>query len=445
MASADNSLMQTTENISFIKAKSKRSAALEMNSDESTKSHSLPNCNLVGKPNNFRSVYNSIVPRDARRKPKFPLKRKIKNRVDSVMVSEDNFNTNKEDMKKAESEVRMLSVSGYILNVDEELKNFSEELYPSILDSKRMESIASGGVASTSYSSVPVFPEVVPLCLPVLSSSSPPSSPSLYVDAPEEPVFPGLNSDHSVCPKMMSTEPLAQLVEDFRQSERNPEKTTQVNKNNQTIFGCKLCQKQFLSRSGYLRHLQVHAGNKPFICHECGTAFLQSRDLTIHMRIHSGEKPHVCSQCGASFTQSGSLTKHMRIHTGARPFICSVCGQTFSNSSNLNVHRRTHTGERPFKCSDCGKAFPQPSDLKRHTKMHIGSKVFHCLGCKKTFSRSTDLARHERVHSGAKPYKCGDCGAIFADSGNLMAHLRRKHKDPLSIKASKCENWLDNK
>ncbi|PVD36267.1 hypothetical protein C0Q70_03245 [Pomacea canaliculata] len=176
------------------------------------------------------------------------------------MVSEDNFNTNKEDMKKAESEVRMLSVSGYILNVDEELKNFSEELYPSILDSKRMESIASGGVASTSYSSVPVFPEVVPLCLPVLSSSSPPSSPSLYVDAPEEPVFPGLNSDHS-----------------------------------------------------------------------------------------------------------------------------------------------------------------------------------------KTFSRSTDLARHERVHSGAKPYKCGDCGAIFADSGNLMAHLRRKHKDPLSIKASKCENWLDNK
>lgn len=51
-----------------------------MNSDESTKSHSLPNCNLVGKPNNLRSVYNSIVPRDARRKPKFPLKRKIKNR-----------------------------------------------------------------------------------------------------------------------------------------------------------------------------------------------------------------------------------------------------------------------------------------------------------------------------------------------------------------------------
>lgn len=54
------------------------------------------------------------------------------------MVSEDNFKSNKEDMKKAESEVRMLSVSGYILNVDEELKNFSEELYPSILDSKRV-------------------------------------------------------------------------------------------------------------------------------------------------------------------------------------------------------------------------------------------------------------------------------------------------------------------
>ena len=84
-----------------------------------------------------------------------------------------------------------------------------------------------------------------------------------------------------------------------------------------------------------------------------------------------GEKNHVCPVCQKRFAALSDLRKHLQVHTGERKFICDVCGGTFSG--HMQRHMRTHEQgyinpkskmvRKPKKLSSLVTLEPQVSDL----------------------------------------------------------------------------------
>jgi len=58
-------------------------------------------------------------------------------------------------------------------------------------------------------------------------------------------------------------------------------------------FVCKICQpvKGFTKKVGYLCHMNIHTGEKPFKCHLCGRAWASLGNLSSHMiKVHDHAK-----------------------------------------------------------------------------------------------------------------------------------------------------------
>lgn len=75
-----------------------------------------------------------------------------------------------------------------------------------------------------------------------------------------------------------------------------------------------------------------------------------------------------CQFCNKQFVHKGDFNKHLRIHTKEQPFSCNVCNLRFAHTSNLHRHLRIHSGLKPFICEKCGKAFNRNDKLQSHQK-----------------------------------------------------------------------------
>lgn len=146
----------------------------------------------------------------------------------------------------------------------------------------------------------------------------------------------------------------------------------------------------------------------------------------------SEKKYKVCDICGRSITISG-FVGHVRMHTGVKPYPCSHCPKTFSTRSNLRKHNIVHTDERRYKCDICGKTFRSGSNLCEHRVKHSSEKPYKCSYCEKAFYLPFNLRLHERIHTGEKPYGCNLCSEKFSNSGALRRHATVTHPGEESI------------
>ncbi|XP_018578498.1 zinc finger protein 501-like [Anoplophora glabripennis] len=172
---------------------------------------------------------------------------------------------------------------------------------------------------------------------------------------------------------------------------------TKSNKKSISELICKICNKNFSSKSSVLQHLQLH-GEKKFLCTICGKSFLRNRQLEDHSKLHTGEKPHVCKYCGKSFRLISGYKSHILIHTGEKPYKCKMCNKGFVQSVHLRKHQRVHTGEKPYQCSFCGKCFAEKCNLKVHIRIHTGETPYHCSVCGMGFYDSSNMKKHEKGH-----------------------------------------------
>lgn len=258
--------------------------------------------------------------------------------------------------------------------------------------------------------------------------------------------------------------------EDLRELEPTPEERKSgekiARKRRTDIVGleCTECNKQYTSRKGLLRHIQVHEGKKylcdicpkkfyrrehlkihvakhnmikPYKCTRCSKRFIKEEQLTLHLTKHdrtcknktketeTNSKRFLCEICSKSFTQSTTLVAHLRAHNGIKPFVCEVCARPFTTNAYLKMHMRTHTQERPYICQYCSRAFARADTLANHLTSHTGEAKYHCKFCPKKFRRLKSLKEHVFIHTGQRPYACPTCDRRFNNNGSRYAHSKR--------------------
>ncbi|XP_011647293.1 zinc finger protein Xfin-like [Pogonomyrmex barbatus] len=251
-------------------------------------------------------------------------------------------------------------------------------------------------------------------------------------------------------------------IEPKSEEKKTGEKTGRKRRTDIVGLECTECNKQYTSRKGLLRHIQVHEGKK-YLCDICPKKFYRREHLKIHVAKHNMVKPYKCTRCtkrfikeeqlnnhlpkhdrtfkknketdsskrflceicSKSFTQSTTLIAHLRAHNGIKPFVCEVCSRPFTTNAYLKMHMRTHTQERPYICQYCSRAFARADTLANHLTSHTGEAKYHCKCCPKNFRRLKSLKEHMFIHTGQRPYECPTCDRKFNNNGSRYAHSKR--------------------
>lgn len=115
------------------------------------------------------------------------------------------------------------------------------------------------------------------------------------------------------------------------------------------------------------------------ICTDC----LSNLEIAYNFRklciaSHSKLKPNStsCSICELQFESITNYNRHMEIHTGDRPYVCEECGKGFKYKSNLHEHKLSHTNNQQHPCNLCFKYFSTKCNLKQHILSKHSDPVF---------------------------------------------------------------------
>ena len=240
--------------------------------------------------------------------------------------------------------------------------------------------------------------------------------------------------------------------------------------NNQKIFLCDICNKEYKMYFYMKQHIKnVHEQKKSFKFqnnlvhneHKIDEKKLtiksmsnQTNNLKMHIHnIHEVQQDYKCEYCGKLFPQAEFLKKHIYIvhsgqkdksfpheevlkrhykkfHKGHKDYKCGCCGKSFPTAGNLKRHIYTvHKGNKDYKCDSCGKSFTQMAALEEHLHtIHDGYRDHKCESCGKSFSHAGYLKKHiQTVHEGRKDYKCDSCNKSFSHAHHLKKHINTNH------------------
>jgi len=192
-------------------------------------------------------------------------------------------------------------------------------------------------------------------------------------------------------------------------------------------FICHQCGDSFLTESSLVHHTKYKHKNDQKVdgltnqqlmyqCEFCKKQFKTLSYLAAHENEHKGVRPFQCDACGKSFGSAGMLRSHKFTHA-PRIFKCDCCDQSFPRRNTLLVHlRAVHMQEKPYECDICGQRFPRSSSMTRHRRIHTGLPSYQCQYCHKTTTQRGDLNRHiAKMHAWAR--HSGDQEQVSAVAG----------------------------
>ncbi|XP_031766436.1 zinc finger protein 184-like isoform X2 [Galleria mellonella] len=169
---------------------------------------------------------------------------------------------------------------------------------------------------------------------------------------------------------------------------------------------CDYCGKTFAGKKFVGAHIQiVHMKNTHRPCIYCGK-FLAAAHMTEHVKTHELVRSYKCNCCGIVLRSRLGYIQHMRLHTGEKPYACSYCNETFSASSRRSEHvRKVHKCQKVLRhgCDFCPARFNLPYRLRKHVatahSSEAGAQVqFECSECHEKFGSCRGLLHHSRKH-----------------------------------------------
>ncbi|XP_034015380.1 zinc finger protein 624-like [Thalassophryne amazonica] len=113
-----------------------------------------------------------------------------------------------------------------------------------------------------------------------------------------------------------------------------------------------------------LNYGAVHNGANELSCkrHQISNTKVTSKSIVMCNK----RNPHICQICFKSFPTPYKLSRHVNTHAGIRPYKCSLCGKTFSQRCHLKVHQLRCKGAENVKLQDKGN--DHYSSLENHSR-----------------------------------------------------------------------------
>ena len=240
---------------------------------------------------------------------------------------------------------------------------------------------------------------------------------------------------------------------------------------------CQKCFKSVKRKTTFIRHMNAHAGIKPFECQHCSFKTVQNLKLTFHVKRKHPEKyvkyvappkkgnmriqyQFMCEHCSKIFTRKKQMTDHKkRVHEkvetdtnsgnimgSTKRYYCNQCKVrlVFYRWTDFKNHER-FKHKLNGECNICGETLKTELEFGSHMKTHEKGSLmpinldYPCqyTGCTMVYPNRGGLWRHKLLHTGERPFECDICHNTFRQKVAMEGH-RRIHTGEKPFKCTAC-------
>ena len=169
---------------------------------------------------------------------------------------------------------------------------------------------------------------------------------------------------------------------------------------------CDICGTSFSERWMLNRHLVIHNGAN-FQCQLCSKSFNTQGYLRKHEKTHDNKDVKFqCGQCEANFISKSGFTKHITTKHIDFMYGCLYCDKSFSRKEYSEIHVERCSSKTKenlkFDCDQCEKTFDNKRLLARHKRNNHVTEKFTCETCHGTFWSQHTLGKHISIYNGVK-------------------------------------------